>query len=115
MEPRAVVAHWEEGPQKLTLWSSTQTPHGAKQQLAICLGIPEIRIRVIAPEVGGGFGCKIPTYAEECLLPWLSRRLRRPVKWAETRTENLLEHHARARPRRVRGGVPTRATARSPR
>src|SRR5262245_15566789 len=90
MEPRAVVAHWEEGPQKLTLWSSTQTPHGAKQQVAICLGIPEIKIRVIAPEVGGGFGCKIPTYAEECLLPWLSRRLRRPVKWAETRTENLL-------------------------
>ncbi len=90
MEPRAVVAHWEEGPQKLTLWSSTQTPHGAKQQVAICLGISEIRIRVIAPEVGGGFGCKIPTYAEECLLPWLSRRLRRPVKWAETRTENLL-------------------------
>ena len=90
MEPRAVLAHWEEGPQKLTLWSSTQTPHGAKQQVAICLGIPEIRIRVIAPEVGGGFGCKIPTYAEECLLPWLSRRLRKPVKWAETRTENLL-------------------------
>ena len=90
MEGRAVVAHWEEGPQKLTLWSSTQTPHGAKQQVAICLGIPELRIRVIAPEVGGGFGCKIPTYAEECLLPWLSRRLRKPVKWAETRTENLL-------------------------
>jgi carbon-monoxide dehydrogenase large subunit len=90
MEPRAIVAHWEEGPQKLTLWSSTQTPHGAKQQVSMCLGIPELRIRVIAPEVGGGFGCKIPTYAEECLLPWLSRRLRRPVKWAETRTENLL-------------------------
>jgi carbon-monoxide dehydrogenase large subunit len=89
MEGRAVVAHWEEGPQKLTLWSSTQTPHGAKQQVAICLGLPEHRIRVIAPEVGGGFGCKIPTYAEECLLPWLSRRLRRPVKWVETRTENL--------------------------
>jgi carbon-monoxide dehydrogenase large subunit len=90
MEPRAIVAHWEEGPQKLTLWSSTQTPHGAKQQVAMCLGLPELRIRVIAPEVGGGFGCKIPTYAEECLLPWLSRRLRKPVKWAETRTENLL-------------------------
>jgi aerobic carbon-monoxide dehydrogenase large subunit len=90
MEGRAIVAHWEDGPGKLTLWSSTQTPHGAKQQVAMCLGIPEHRIRVIAPEVGGGFGCKIPTYAEECLLPWLSRRLRRPVKWAETRTENLL-------------------------
>jgi aerobic carbon-monoxide dehydrogenase large subunit len=90
MEGRAIVAHWEDGPGKLTLWTSTQTPHGAKQQVAMCLGIPEHKIRVIAPEVGGGFGCKIPTYAEECLLPWLSRRLRRPVKWSETRTENLL-------------------------
>jgi carbon-monoxide dehydrogenase large subunit len=45
---------------------------------------------VIAPEVGGGFGCKIPTYAEECLLPWISRKLRRPIQWAETRSENLL-------------------------
>jgi len=89
MEGRAVVAHWEEGPQKLTLWTSTQTPHAAKQNVAICLGIPELRVRVIAPEVGGGFGQKIPTYGEECLLPWISKKLRRPVKWAETRTENL--------------------------
>jgi carbon-monoxide dehydrogenase large subunit len=89
MEGRAVVAHWEDGPQKLTVWTSTQTPHGCKQQIAICLGIPELRIRVIAPEVGGGFGQKIPNYGEECLLPWISRKLRKPVKWAETRTENL--------------------------
>ncbi len=74
MEGRAVVAHWEDGPQKLTVWTSTQTPHGCKQQIAICLGIPELRIRVIAPEVGGGFGSKIPTYAEECLLPWVSQQ-----------------------------------------
>jgi carbon-monoxide dehydrogenase large subunit len=65
-------------------------PHGAKQQLSICLDLPEFRIRVIAPEVGGAFGAKIPTYPEECVLPWISRKLRRPVKWAETRTENLL-------------------------
>jgi carbon-monoxide dehydrogenase large subunit len=90
MEPRAVLAHWDEGPQKLTVWTSTQTPHAAKQQIAICLGLPEIRVRVVAPEVGGGFGAKIPTYAEECLLPWISRQLRRPVKWAETRIENLM-------------------------
>ena len=89
MEGRAVVAHWEDGPQKLTVWTSTQTPHGCKQQIAICLGLPELRIRVIAPEVGGGFGQKIPNYGEECLLPWVSRKLRKPVKWAETRTENL--------------------------
>jgi carbon-monoxide dehydrogenase large subunit len=97
MEGRAVLAHWEEGPGKLTVWLSTQVPHAAKQCLADCLGIPEIKIRVIAPEVGGGFGCKIPVYAEECLLAWVSRRLRRPVKWAETRTENLLNTtHGRA-------------------
>ena len=90
MEPRAVLAQWEEGPGKLTLWTSTQTPHGVKQQLSRSLGIPDIRIRVIAPEVGGGFGCKIPVYPEECLLSVVSRKLRRPVKWAETRTENLL-------------------------
>jgi carbon-monoxide dehydrogenase large subunit len=89
MEGRAVVAHWDEGPQKLTLWTSTQTPHACKQNVAICLGISELKVRVIAPEVGGGFGQKIPSYAEECLLPWISRKLRRPVKWAETRTENL--------------------------
>lgn len=90
MEPRAVLAHWEEGPQKLTVWTSTQVPHGAKQQIAMCLGIPEIRVRVIAPEVGGGFGCKLAVYGEECLLPWVSRKLRKPLKWAETRTENLM-------------------------
>ena len=90
MEGRAVLAHWDEGPQRLTLWTSTQVPHLVKQSVAQCLGIPEIRIRVIAPEVGGGFGAKIPVYAEECLLPWISRKLRRPVKWSETRTENLL-------------------------
>lgn len=89
MEGRAVVAHWDEGPQKLTLWTSTQTPHACKQNVAICLGISELHVRVIAPEVGGGFGQKIPSYGEECLLPWISRKLRRPVKWAETRTENL--------------------------
>jgi carbon-monoxide dehydrogenase large subunit len=90
MEGRAVVAHWEEGAGKLTVWSSTQAPHWVKQQIARCLGVPEIRVRSIAPEVGGGFGCKIPVYPEECVLAWASRRLRRPVKWVETRTENLL-------------------------
>ena len=90
MEGRAVLASWDEGPQKLTVWTSTQVPHLVKQQLAQCLGLSEVRIRVVAPEVGGGFGCKIPVYPEECLLPWISRALRRPVKWAETRTENLM-------------------------
>lgn len=104
MEPRAVLAHWDEGPQKLTVWTSTQVPHLAKQAIAQCLGLMETRIRVIAPEVGGGFGCKIPVYAEECLLPWISKQLRRPVKWAETRTENLMNTtHGRAHIHEIEG------------
>ena len=90
MEGRGVVARWDAGSERLTLWSSTQVPHTVKQQVAEALGIPEIRVRVITPEVGGGFGCKIPVYPEECLLPWIARELGRPVKWAETRTENLM-------------------------
>ena len=90
MEPRAILAHWEEGPQKLTLWTSTQVPHGVKIHISPCLGIPEFRIRVIAPEVGGGFGAKGTLYTEDVLLPLVSKKLRRPIKWAETRTENLL-------------------------
>jgi len=108
MEGRAVVAHWEEGPQKLTLWTSTQTPHACKQNVAICLGISELRVRVIAPEVGGGFGQKIPSYGEECLLPWISRTLRKPVKWAETRTENLAASaHGRGHVTRVEAAYDT--------
>ncbi len=90
MEGRAICAHWEEGPGKLTIWTSNQAPHFVKQQVAMCLRIPEIRVRAIAPEVGGGFGAKIPTYPEDPLLCWVSRALRRPVKWFETRTENFL-------------------------
>jgi carbon-monoxide dehydrogenase large subunit len=90
MEGRGAVAQWDAGPEKLTLWSSTQVPHNVKQQVAVALGIPEIRVRVITPEVGGGFGCKIPVYPEECLIPWISRELERPVKWVETRSENLM-------------------------
>ncbi len=90
MEGRAVVAEWDEGPQKLTVFVSTQTPHHVKQQVASCLGVPEINVRAVAPEVGGGFGCKIPVYPEECLLSWVSKALQRPVKWCESRSENLL-------------------------
>ncbi len=90
MEGRGVIANWEEGPRKLTVWTSSQTPHGDKHQISRCLGIPEHRLRVIVPEVGGGFGQKIPTHAEDCLLGWISRRIGKPVKWVETRTENLL-------------------------
>ncbi|MDX1649422.1 MAG: xanthine dehydrogenase family protein molybdopterin-binding subunit [Myxococcota bacterium] len=90
MEGRGVVADWDEGRGRLTVWTSTQTPHGDKQQIAMGLGLPPLKVRVIAPEVGGGFGCKIPTGAEDLLIAWTSKTLRRPVKWVETRGENLV-------------------------
>lgn len=90
LEPRAVVAGWDAGREKLTLWSSTQVPHVLKQEVAACLGIPEFRVRAVAPEVGGGFGSKTSVYPEECLLGWLARHWRRRVRWTETRGENLL-------------------------
>ena len=89
MEPRGVVARYLPGEKELTLWSSTQIPHLLRTQIAIMVGLPENRVRVITPEVGGGFGCKLNVYGEEGLLGLISMRLARPVKWIETRRENF--------------------------
>jgi carbon-monoxide dehydrogenase large subunit len=89
MEPRGVVAQWDRGYGQLTLWSSTQIPHLLRSQLADMLKLAENKVRVIAPEVGGGFGAKLNVYAEEALLGYLARELNRPVKWIETRRENM--------------------------
>lgn len=89
IEPRGVMAHYLPGEQQMTLWSSTQIPHLMRTQVAIMLGMPENRLRVIAPEVGGGFGCKLNVYSEEALLGWISMQLHKPVKWIEGRRENL--------------------------
>src|ERR1043166_268233 len=89
MEPRGVLARYLPGEQELTLWSSTQIPHLMRTQVALMLGIPENRLRVITPEVGGGFGSKLNVYAEEALLGWISMQLARPAKWIETRRENM--------------------------
>jgi len=89
MEPRGTVAQWNQGSGHLTLWSSTQGPHLLRSYLAEMLKLPENRMRVIAPEVGGGFGCKLNVYAEEVLAAYLSMTLKRPVKWIERRRENL--------------------------
>lgn len=90
IEPRSVVAEYDPGFGKLTVWSSTQIPHLLRTQLAIGLGIPEHSVRVIAPEVGGGFGSKLNVYAEEFLVGHLARTLGRPVKWTATRSEDFL-------------------------
>lgn len=89
MEPRGVLARYFPGEQELTIWSSTQIPHLLRTQLAIMIGMPENKLRVITPEVGGGFGSKLNVYAEEALLGWISIQLGKPVKWIETRRENM--------------------------
>ena len=87
MEPRGALAHEMPGTDELTLWTSTQIPHIARLTLAGVIGIPEARLRVIAPDVGGGFGSKLDVYAEEALCLALARRLKKPVKWIEERSE----------------------------
>ena len=89
IEPRACIGHWDQGMGTLTIWSTTQIPHLLRTQLSLMLGIPETRMRAIAPEVGGGFGSKLNVYADEAVVCWLSRALSRPVKYVETRSENF--------------------------
>jgi carbon-monoxide dehydrogenase large subunit len=89
METRGVLARYYPGEQELTLWTSTQIPHLARTQIAIMLGMPENKLRLIAPEVGGGFGSKLNVYAEEALMGWISMQTGRPVKWIEGRRENI--------------------------
>jgi aerobic carbon-monoxide dehydrogenase large subunit len=89
MEARGVLASHHAAENTLTVWSSTQIPHLLKTHLANMLQLPEERVRVIAPEVGGGFGSKLNVYAEEALLGYLALKLKRPVKWIEDRSENM--------------------------
>jgi len=96
MEPRGCLASWLPGDDTLTFWHSTQIPHPMRTALAARLGIAESAVRVITPDVGGGFGQKIPLYREELATAAASRLLGRPVRWIETRRENLLAAlHAR--------------------
>jgi carbon-monoxide dehydrogenase large subunit len=89
IEPRSMVANWDPGMQQLTIYSSTQIPHLLRTQLAIVLGVPENKLRVVAPEVGGGFGAKLNVYAEEAIISWIAMQLERPVKYIETRSESF--------------------------
>jgi carbon-monoxide dehydrogenase large subunit len=91
IEPRGVLADYRAG--SLTVWTATQVPHFVRLFLAILLGMSEERVRVIAPEVGGGFGAKLQVTGEEVSAAWASRKLGRPVKWIETRTENMATTH----------------------
>ena len=89
METRGVVAEWRPGEKSLTLFSSTQIPHLLRTLVAGILGMPENLLRVIAPEVGGGFGSKLNVYAEEALMAFIAMRIHKPVKWVESRRENF--------------------------
>ncbi len=96
MEPRAVVAAPMGNVGDITVWSATQIPHVLRLLLALTTGIPENKLRVIAPDVGGGFGAKLQMYREEQLCTVIANKLGRPVKWTETRTENMVAtHHGR--------------------
>ena len=94
MEPRSVVV--DPTGEQLTVWSSTQVPHVLRTMLGVTLGLPEQKLRVIAPDVGGGFGGKLQVTPEEILSILVARRQSKPVKWTETRSESLVSgHHGR--------------------
>jgi carbon-monoxide dehydrogenase large subunit len=88
MEARVALAQYNSAMGELTLWVGTQNPHIVRFLLSLDTGIPEHKIRVVAPEVGGGFGSKIPHYPEDAMVVFASKMLNRPVKWTETRNEN---------------------------
>lgn len=99
IEGRGVVATWDNQAEQIVVYSSTQMPHIVRNGLAECLGLDQGMIRVVAPDVGGGFGYKGILLAEEVCLAWLAMTLRRPVRWIEDRREHLTgnancrEHH----------------------
>ncbi len=88
MEPRAALAQWGGASGDLTLWNTTQNPHILRFLCSVVTGVPENKLRVIAPEVGGGFGSKIAAYPADFITCLCSMKLNRPVKWTETRSEN---------------------------
>ncbi len=88
IEPRAALAYFDSNDEKYTLYTTSQNPHLARLIIAaFVLSIPEHKLRVIAPDVGGGFGSKIFTYNDECGVLWASKQIGRPVKWTADRTE----------------------------
>jgi carbon-monoxide dehydrogenase large subunit len=91
MEPRVAIAEYDSGTDNLTLWNTTQNPHVARLVISAFVGMaPEHKLRVIAPDVGGGFGSKIFIYPEEVVCLWAARRIGRPVKWTSDRSEAFI-------------------------
>ena len=90
MENRGVVVDYNSGTNQITMWTSTQIPHLIRVLLSLVTGHPEHLIRVIAPDVGGAFGSKLYLYAEEVIVPIIARKLNRPLKWIESRSEGYI-------------------------
>jgi len=103
MEVRAAVAIWDGT--RLTQWACSQGAHGARDGIAEALGLDKAQVRAITPDVGGGFGAKSGVYSEEILVGWAAKKLSQPVRWTETRTENMISMgHGRAQRQRTRMG-----------
>ena len=103
LESRSAAAAWVDG--RLVQWASTQHAHGVRDKLVEVYGLEPAQVRVITPDVGGGFGAKIGSYSEELLLGWLARRVGRPVRWTETRSENMVGlGHGRGQNQRIEIG-----------
>ena len=106
LETRGVVAQWDRRDGTLTTWNSTQVSHFVQQGLVAALELPPHRIRVIAPDLGGGFGTKASGYPEDVLVPLAARALHRPVKWIEDRREHMMAAaHARHQTHTIRLGA----------
>jgi aerobic carbon-monoxide dehydrogenase large subunit len=93
MEPRVAIGDYNAADDSYTLYTASQNPHGVRMEMSHIFHVPENRIRVISPDVGGGFGLKGNPFPDDALVFWASRRLRRPVKWVATRSESMLTDH----------------------
>ena len=93
MEPRVAIGDYNAAEDSYTLYTASQNPHGARMEMSHIFHVPENRIRVVSPDVGGGFGLKGGPFPDDALVFWASRRLRRPVKWVATRSESMLTDH----------------------
>ncbi len=96
MEPRVAIGDYNAVEDFYTLYTASQNPHGARMELSHLFHVPENRIRVVSPDVGGGFGLKGGMFPDDALVMWASRRLQRPVKWVASRGESMqTDHHGR--------------------
>jgi aerobic carbon-monoxide dehydrogenase large subunit len=93
MEPRVAIGNYNAAEDFFTLYTASQNPHGVREEMAHIFHVPENHIRVVAPDVGGGFGLKGGPFPDDALVLWAARRVRRPVKWLATRSESMLTDH----------------------